>query len=98
MSRKKNPYYDPRAPETSFSPRLVREFYAFLKLKQDQNHFLTGFPKPKKRSIFERRNPFNGPTVQGPDIWSQLQQSNLPEVPQINILPPTQYYNFPKKW
>jgi hypothetical protein len=89
MSWKRNPYYDPRVPESSSNPRLVREFYPFPKPKQDQNLYLTGFPKPKKRSIFESKNPFSGPTLQGADIWSELQQKNLPEGPQTNVFPLT---------
>jgi hypothetical protein len=89
MSWKKNPNYDPRGPLDGSNPRLVRGFQVFPKPKHNQNDFLTGLPKPKIRSIFESRNPFSGPTVQGGDIWSQLQQINLPEVPQTNIFPPT---------
>jgi hypothetical protein len=61
-------------------------------LFQNQNKikifFLQDFQN-QKRSIFESRNPFSGPTLQGPDIWNQLQQSNLPEVPETNTFPPT---------
>jgi hypothetical protein len=55
--------------------------------KQQQHNYPSTFPKPQK-SIFGSRNTFNGPTIQGPDIWNQLQQRNLPEGPQINIFPP----------
>jgi hypothetical protein len=130
MSRKRDPRYDPRAPETFFNPRFVRKLEAFPKPKQDQNpfqgfqnHIHTVFPKqqhnrppyngpnifnsniisdfssfpignPKQlqhnnppafpksqRSIYGSKNPFSGPTIQGPDIWKQLQQNNLPKPP-----------------
>jgi hypothetical protein len=42
----------------------------------------------QKRSIFESRNPFNGPVVQAPDMWRQIQQRNLPQLQGPNIFPP----------
>jgi hypothetical protein len=101
MSWKRNSYHDPRAQVTSSNPRLVREFYAFPKPKQDQNLFHTGFPKLKKRNIFESRNPFSGPILQGPDVWTQLQQSNLPTLQGPNVFDGhrlSDFSSFPKKW
>jgi hypothetical protein len=53
-----------------FDPNIVSDFSYF---NQNLHHnYPPIFPKPKKRSIFESRNPFSGPTVQGPDYWNEL--------------------------
>jgi hypothetical protein len=83
-------------PPCVFDPNIVSDFNSFN--QNLHNNYPPIFPKPKQRSIFESRNPFNGPVVQAPDMWRQMQQRNLPEIGQPNFFPPQQYYNFPKKW
>jgi hypothetical protein len=101
MSRKRDPHYNPRTPETFFNSPYLSDFSSFpignpkqqqhnhppdygpnvfnsnmvsdfSSFNQNLYHNNPPFPKPKKRSIFESRNPFNGPTIQGPDIWNEL--------------------------
>jgi hypothetical protein len=92
-----------------FNSNIVSDFSSFPigNPKQLQHNNPPAFQK-SQRSIYGSKNPFSDPIIQGPDIWKQLQQNNLPEGPQPNIFPPIlkgpdvwkqlQQSNLPKKW